>query len=164
RRPDLDIEGAVDAIVERAMAKAPEARYASSDELRGALEAAPHLTSGRIEDGALEGKRREADRIDPGMASPEARLKREDVDHYERSVRRRRWVGLALVPLVLALVAAAVAWTRVAAERPREVEEEPNDTPEQATPIGNDHTVRGHLGPAAGDRDLYRFTVGRGAH
>jgi serine/threonine-protein kinase len=169
RRPDLDIDGAVDAIVERAMAKAKEARYASADELRRALEQAPHRSpSAEDHAEALEGKRRETDRIDPASASPlEARLKREDVDEYERGIQKRRWLGRAVIPIVATVVIAGLAWLRPwggpTAELPSDVEVEPNDTAAQASPIGNDHTVRGHVAGVS-DRDFYRFAVERGAH
>jgi len=166
RRPDLMIDQSVDIIVRNAMAKDKNTRYGSVDELRRALEHAPSLTSPSQE--SLPGKRRESDRIDPSQISPDVQLRRADIDRYERSLKRRRWLGLLLVPVAAACAAGAFVWMRHDQKLPRDVEQEPNNTPVEANLLGNDHLVRGHIGkcisPEESDRDFYHFRVPKGPY
>jgi hypothetical protein len=138
-------------------------RYASADELRKALDHAPSVSQPRGDGDGLVGKRRHSDRIDPSQSGPELQLKREDIDQYERGLKRRRWMGLLLLPLAAIGAAGAFVWMRHDRERPRDVEQEPNNTPAQANLIGNDRVVRGHIGkclsPEESDRDFYRFKI-----
>jgi serine/threonine-protein kinase len=164
RRPDLQIDVAVDIIVRNAMAKDRKERYASADELRRALDHAPTISQPIPQD--LVGKRRESDRIDPSTGSgPDVQLKRADVDHYERGLKRRRWLGLLLIPVALACAAGTFLWMRADKERPLDVEQEPNNSPKEANPIGNDQVLRGHIGkcisPEESDRDFFRFKIPR---
>jgi serine/threonine-protein kinase len=165
RRPDLQVDVAVDIIVRNAMAKDRNERYGSADELRKALEHAPSLSQSqpRGDADALVGKRRHSDRIDPSGSGPELQLKREDIDQYERGLKRRRWVGLMLLPLAALGAAGAFVYLRHDREQPRDIEQEPNNTPAQANLVGNDHVVRGHIGkclsPEESDRDFYRFKI-----
>jgi serine/threonine-protein kinase len=210
RRPDLDIDAQVEAIVLRALAKKREARYATVDSMRedvarareelfaaaiaagqrpsraglgaprpsqsgaasaeplaagtgaGALAAVgPNTTPVRL--GAPE---RRATADDGSTAQP--RLKREDVEAFERSLRRRSLVRLVLVPLLLlgAAVGGLFAW-RWNQARPRDQEHEPNDTIDQATRVAAGTRVRGQLGrrlsDTEGDRDYYRAPTGASA-
>jgi serine/threonine-protein kinase len=159
RRPDLKIAPIVDQIVGRAMAKDRNLRFASADELRRALDGAPHVSQQlRAEP---DGKRA-ADATGKVSGEPSG-LKREDVDNYERSIKRSRKIGLAIVPMVLGL--AALAFVLLRASGPSDAildeEREPNDTAQNANPIANERTVRGHMGrcltPEESDRDFYRL-------
>jgi hypothetical protein len=81
-------------------------------------------------------------------------------------MRRRRWLGAALVPLLLGAVAGGAIWWRYKAQpKPVEVELEPNNSTKEANLIGNHRVVRGHIGkclsPQESDRDYFRFTVGK---
>jgi serine/threonine-protein kinase len=168
RRPDLDIDAAVDVIVERAMCKDRDGRYASVDDLHRAVYQSPPITE-TSEPDALGGKRRESDRIDPTGRSPaDSQLRREDIDAYERGLKRRRWVGMALLPVAAICAVVAFALLRVQKAQPLEVEREPNNSAKEANIIGSGQTVRGHIGrclsPEESDRDFYRFSIGRGPH
>jgi hypothetical protein len=109
-----------------------------------------------------DGQRR-SDRPDPDTTEGQ-RLSREDIDGWERSIKRRRWIGATVVPLVLLSALGGVAWWRWHSRPvPVDVEVEPNNTPKEANLIGQDQTVRGHIGkcltPQESDRDFFRFRV-----
>jgi serine/threonine-protein kinase len=177
-----DASPALAAVVHRALSKRPEDRFPSAGEMRQALL-------------ALRGG---APRTRTGSPMPALGLaSRADVEDYERARRRpapsrlAAPLGAALLLLALAGLAAwrwsdllallqrrapALAELVPASLRPAApgegVEREPNDTPEQASPLafapgpdGRPGTaqVRGHvgprLGPRLGDVDVYRLEV-----
>jgi hypothetical protein len=157
------------------MAKRREERYASAEELRQALEHAASSISQPIdlqrqwpadtnERRALGG--REASGATP-LGAPE-RMRREDFDAYERSLRLRRWLGVLVVPLVLGCAGLAVflATRREAAVSVTEVE--PNASAAQANPLALGRPIRGQIGKRLSlyesDRDFFRFTLGPGEH
>jgi serine/threonine-protein kinase len=161
RKPELQLEPIVDQIIGRAMEKAREDRYQSAEALQHALEQAPHVSQ-PISQAAVQGRRQS----DASGASPAPRdqLKREDIDNYERTLKRRRVVGLALVPALLASAAAGIVIWRMHTEPVAGDEEhEPNNTAKQANLIGDDKTIRAHIGkclsPEESDRDYYQFHV-----
>ena len=165
RATELGIDGAVDALVMRAMARAPEERFATVDALREALLSteggAAVGTSGVRE--AAGGARRESDRVG-GDISPVEALRREDLDAYERGLRWRRWAGIGSVLLLLAAAGGGIAlWRHQTAPQPVTEEVEPNNSPKEANLIAPDRPVRGHVGarltPSEGDRDYYRIVV-----
>ncbi len=166
RRPDLAIDPRVDAIVCRCMAKKPADRFQGILEVRQAIEEArgAEPTPMRVPVEAHEERRREPS----GTQTPATRLSREDFDRFERSLKVRRFVALATVPLLLAAAAvgAWVAWKRLDAPAPVEAEVEPNDTAGQANLIASGKTARGTIGKRLSvdesDRDFYRFHVERG--
>ena len=175
RRPDLKLPPIVDEIVGRAMAKNREARYPTVEALRLALEEAPHVSMPHLAADQLEARRR-GDPTGPHPSpSPtgDDKLRREDLDAYEHSLKRRRWVGLALLPLLAIGGVGGFALLKQKVEPPGVDEEvEPNDASSQANPVSSGATVRGHIGKALSssgqephaDRDFYRLRVGRGVH
>jgi serine/threonine-protein kinase len=116
-------------------------------------------------------KRRASDgALDPtGSQAIEPQLRREDFDAYERALKRRRWMGLGLLPAALIVIAGAVALI-IEARRPRarDLESEPNNNAAEANLIASEHTVRGHIGTRISveesDRDFYHFQVLGGVH
>ncbi len=90
---------------------------------------------------------------------------RDEVERYERKLRRVRWGGLGALGTVLA--AAAVGGVNLyyheRAELRRGHEIEPNDTAAEATPLPFGTTITGHLGKRIdathGDRDFYAVDV-----
>ena len=151
-------------------------RYATADELRAALAEAASAPSQRLSTVSQE-LRRASDRagerpersdasgVTPiGAAQP---LRREDFDAYERGLKRRRWLGLSIVPLGIAAAGAAafVYFTHIAPEggRVRDNESEPNNTPAAANAIASGRAIRGQIGKRIGveesDRDFFRFRV-----
>ena len=170
RKPEVHIAARVDAIVMRTMAKRKDERYQTADELKAALAEAAAAPSQRIATVSSE-MRRASDRDERGDASVATPigaaqpLRREDFDAYERGLRRKRWMGLSIVPIALVVGAGAfVYFTRVAPELAiRDSEVEPNNQPSTANPIASGRPIRGQIGKRISaeesDRDFYRFRV-----
>ena len=158
----------LDAIVLRCLAKNPADRYPNADALRTAL--GDFLVSiGETLDPTLRsttGMRVSQVRV----AVAETSATREDVDVFERKLRRRGRILQASLGLLVASIVAVLAFgvVRFQAE-PRAVtrESEPNETVETADPIAEGVTIRGHLGrrrdTRIGDQDLFRLVRGSSA-
>ena len=105
---------------------------------------------------------------DPGAISDSQagtgadRLRRREFDAFERALLWRRRVGALAVPVILA-AAAGVAAFAIAhnREKPGASEQEPNDSPAQATLLPLDKPVAGHIGKRlsanAPDLDYFRL-------
>jgi serine/threonine-protein kinase len=181
RAPALDISPRLDAIVARAMAKERDQRYPTITAMLDDIEAAylenadvpgahapgleiPETSSWQSRSSGMRPLTSdEADEIDYGIESA-IRLRRADLDDFERSLRRRRYVRVALVPALLLVAAGSAAysfWLR--AEPPRRAELEPNGEMDRATLIAPEQPVRGFLGKRASktepDRDYYRVPL-----
>jgi serine/threonine-protein kinase len=96
------------------------------------------------------------------------RLRRSDVDDYEWTLRRQRWLRRLVLPVVAVLIAGASVFALV--RRPWErvtegVEREPNNTPGYATTLVQG-PMRGAIGAPLNDResdaDYYRVPAGKG--
>jgi serine/threonine-protein kinase len=166
RRPDLNIPPEVDALVMKAMAKDRDQRFTSADELRAAIEAIGPV-NGDVQPRPPVARRHSDHTDSSGLSLTAAPLRREDLDAWERSLRRKRWMGLLAIPLLLAVaVAAAVVWVKTSAPRAHDEEEEPNDSAAQANWIASERTVRGHIGERItaekSDTDFYQFNIGQG--
>ncbi len=166
RAPTREIPPAAEAIVMRAMQKRREDRYQSAAEMRAAVVDAihdPSSDSARHEIG-----RRSSDSSASGVSAVGVaeRLKREDFDSYERSLRLRRYVALSLVPLIL-LCAAIGGYYLVRRAGPRVLDEErePNDTPTHANLVESGRPIRGQIGKRRSteesDRDFFHLPVTR---
>src|SRR5690606_3561407 len=99
--------------------------------------------------------------IDYGIDS-ERRLRRADLDAFERSLVRRRRVRLVAIPLLIAAAGGAAYYALVwRARQPRTAEVERNDEIGQATLIASGTRVTGMLGKrisrTQGDRDHFRL-------
>ncbi len=178
RAPTLDISPRLDAIVVRALAKERDARYPTINAMLDDIEAVyletvdisgahapglemPETSSWQSRSSGMRALARDdSDAIDYGIDSA-IRLRRADLDVYERSLRRRRRIRVALVPALLLLGAGSAAysfWLRT--EPPRRAELEPNGEMDRATLIAPEQPVRGYLGKRISknepDRDYYR--------
>ena len=170
RAPALGIAPEIDAIVVRALAKDPADRWPDATAMAAAIEEAyaelvgDRSTLAAARTGSSSVRRRLATEDDEPLS--DLRLRRADLDAYERSLRRGRYLvgGVALAGLV-GLTAVAVWWTVVREPPLRRAEHEPNDTVERATRIAAGTTVTGQLGRRRSrtEADVDFFEVVRGA-
>jgi serine/threonine-protein kinase len=180
RAPERGLPREADEIVLRAMAKSLEERYPSAAALGKDLERAlsrgtaslaatepsrPKFSTGEaptlsLPDGELPGNDSEPD-SDGG-------LRRQDLDRFERRMRRRRaFMRLALPLGVVALAVGGWVVSRVRAEKPVSKEVEPNNTAGYANLLASGRPVSGVIGaPTEGgapDVDFFRVPIGKGA-
>ncbi|MCB9560576.1 MAG: serine/threonine protein kinase [Kofleriaceae bacterium] len=161
--PELGLTPEIDEIVLRAMAKDPAARFVTATAMTTELEA---VWRAQVGDGTPVSLPRPSRRLYTEDDEPlsELRLRRADLDDFERGLRRRRWVVLALALTALAGVAAAAAWWLLFRPRPPHTAEvEPNDDDAHATRIAAGADVTGYLGRRVSrsepDRDFYRVDL-----
>ncbi len=168
RAPGLGIEPEVDQLVLRALAKDPAARWASAAALAAAIDDAyaalvgdrAALAAQRAQPGASGPGRRALTEDDEPMS--ELRLRRADIDGYERSLRRGRWLAMGVALAVVGAVGGGAAWwLRWRTAAPVRAEREPNDDRPHANRIAAATTVTGVLGrrrsPTEPDVDLFRL-------
>lgn len=96
------------------------------------------------------------------------RLRRRDFDAFERALLRRRRLGALAVPVALAVVAGLITFAVLhSKEKAAVAEQEPNDSPAQATLLPLDRPVSGHVGKRLGanapDMDYFRIPVSKDA-
>ncbi len=166
QRVDFELPQAADYVVAKAMAKEPEGRYQSVLELREALQ--EFLSGAGISLGDADPRPSQRPTISPGKPSMD-RATREEVERYERSIRRR---GYALSTLLFLLVVGVGVggfllyqkWS-ARAEIPS-VEVEPNNEPMEANALPPDVEVTGLLGrrqsELVGDTDFFRIDATAG--
>ncbi|HVK73669.1 MAG TPA: serine/threonine-protein kinase [Kofleriaceae bacterium] len=163
RAPSLDIAPEIDEIAVTALAKDPNRRWANAAAMAGAIEATyAELVGDRLlgssRAGSSSQRRRWMTEDDEPLS--ELRLRRSDLDAYERSLKRQRAVVTASGALVVLGIGGAALWWTLLREPPTRREEvEPNDTAARATRIAPATKVTGYLGKrrstTAGDVDLY---------
>ena len=158
RVPTLGLSGTFERIVMTALAKDPKERFPSAAALQGALVDELHGGGGvehLLDSGRLY-----------GLAASEDAATRDEVERYERKLRRRSWLtwSLAAAGLLVALLG-AVRFARSLAQ-PAEFqgdELEPNNAASEARLLPFPLDVRGRLGRRLdrqrGDRDFFRVTL-----
>jgi eukaryotic-like serine/threonine-protein kinase len=177
RAPERGLPPEADEIVLRAMQKSVEARYASAAAFQHDLE---RVLAGGTPFPAVAAPLAHAATGDaPTLSLPEPEiaagsdpegdgLQRQDLDRFERSMRRRRVVMRLALPLgIAALVVGGLLVRRLRAEKPVSTEAEPNNTAGYANLLASGRPVRGTIGaPLEGgspDVDFFRVPVGKGA-
>jgi serine/threonine-protein kinase len=159
RVPELAIPAGMSRIVMRALRKRPIDRFQRASDLQAEL----------VEELRAAGSNSVESLLDPGRMRRLAGLgaapaTRDDVDAYERKLRRKRYgamvTGVALLSVGAALGASAL-WPRPA--RYSGVEIEPNNSAAEATPLQLGSAMTGQIGrridATHGDRDFYSFDL-----
>jgi serine/threonine-protein kinase len=186
RAPERALPPDADRIVLRAMAKSVEDRYGSASEVQRDLERAlAAVAAGATEPSAAAalgapataGPRSDTrtvaieesdlvEVIDAGDGGE--RLRRQDIDAFERSLRVRRVLTRVVLPVLIlgAIGGVAYALTRLSAEKPATVEREPNNTAGYANLLPLGMPVRGAIGARIegghADIDYFRIPPGHG--
>ncbi len=160
RAPKMGIPPEVDHIVKKALARDPEARWKTAAVLAEAIDEiyaeTVESTGARSVSRALGGGQLPED-----LASEsDLRLRRSDIDTYEASIKRRRWLVLAMMLLLFAGAATGAAWYLTLPAPPLTTEREINDEPALANRIAVGKPITGYLGKrrskTEGDRDVYK--------
>jgi len=159
RAPKLGIDPQVDAICKKALAKDPSARFQTAAELAERIEEVYSDTVGNATGPGSRSSQRvqRAFAVTPEEHESDVRLRRSDIDAFERGIKRARFVTLGLMTVLVLGAAGGAAYFLTRASPPLAEEREPNDDVAHANKIGL--TVTGHLGmrhsPEAGDRDTF---------
>jgi serine/threonine-protein kinase len=173
RSPEIEIPLGVNAIVLKALEKSSADRFQKIEELQSALiDEVRALGLSSVVDLLDSGQVRKLSRISsasdpnaPKIAAAVEVATRDEVERYERKLRRQRWVASAFGGALLAGagVVGYKLYEHERAELTRGLEIEPNDTPAEATPLPFGSAVTGHLGrridATHGDRDFYAVEV-----
>ena len=163
--PRLSIPREMSDVVMKALAKDPNQRFQTVRELQRALVEAIR-GAGHSMDSLLdsEGSRRVAEAVRDAAAREVAT--RDEVDSYERKLRRRGLFAIAgiVVGLGAGVFVGWRAWQRATAEPTFDGRErEPNSQASDAMTVPFGEAVRGKIGKrldeARGDRDFYRIDV-----
>jgi eukaryotic-like serine/threonine-protein kinase len=166
RARKMGIPPGVDHLCHKALAREPDGRWQTAAQLGEAIE---EVYAETVEQGTGSGRRSAASRpLTRGglvahaeqVGDSDLRLRRSDIDAFERGIKRRRvFVVLATMLFVLGGAAAAVWWLLLREPGALSAEVEPNDEPQQANRIAPNTQVTGYLGKrhskTEGDRDAF---------
>ncbi len=157
RAPKMGIDPRVDQVVRKAIAKDPSARWATASELAAAIE---EIYAETVTEATGPGARSSArPLVMPDEDESDLRLRRSDIDSFERGIRRRRFVTLGAAAGVVAGAVGSLAFLLTRTPGPLVEEREPNDELADANKIAPGRPVTGFLGKRAslqaGDRDTF---------
>jgi hypothetical protein len=157
RAPHLGIPLGMSRLVMRALSKNPEDRFQRVEDLQRLLVEAMRAAGSSGVEGLLDSARLRRLSL---PAVPAATS--DEVDAYERRLRRKRHGAVGLAALLVG-AAAAIAFFLPHEGKLRGVESEPNDTAAEATPLPLGQKMTGQLGKRVdashGDRDFYALDL-----
>jgi serine/threonine-protein kinase len=157
RAPGLGIPLGMSLLVMRALAKDPAERFQRVEDLQSLL-----VQEIRAEGSSSVESLLDTDRVRRLAAPKPASATSDEVDAYERKLRRKRHGALGLAAFLVS-AAGATGFLLPHAAKPRGVELEPNDTAAEATPLPLGEVMRGQLGKrldaSHGDRDFYAVEI-----
>lgn len=158
RTPKLGIDPRVDQICLKCLAKDPSERWQSAAELAEVIEDVYAETVGYSTGPGARPAR--GGRLNVAVEDEsDLRLRRSDIDAFERGLKRQRYVTLGAVALLVLGVAGAAAWYVMREPAPLTEEQEPNDDAAHANKIASNAKVTGFLGKrrstSDGDADVY---------
>ena len=176
RSPERGIPPGVSRIAMQALAKSPSDRFQRVEELQAALvEEVRALGTSSVEDLLDSGALRRLARSEAQTASSERARSlspeiatRDEVEAYERKLRRMQFTALFTVAVVALLAGVVVARLVALSARPRfsGVEVEPNDASADALLLPLGRGASGYIGrridTTRGDRDFYAFDAPEG--
>ncbi|MFP6686914.1 MAG: serine/threonine-protein kinase, partial [Polyangiaceae bacterium] len=171
REPELGIPHAVSQAIAKCMAKDPAERFQNIEQLRdlivSELDGAEMSKAERMWLGLDSGQERVqavADVTRTGLYGHQVAT-REELESYERKLRRTRYGAYAtFLVLLVAVVGGGVLYgLQRSAVAFTGFEKEPNNTRAQPNELPLARAIRGRLGkrldPTTSDRDFYRFVV-----
>ncbi len=159
RTPKLGIDPRVDQICLKCLAKDPSERWRSAAELAEVIEDVYAETVGySTGPGARSSSR--GGRLNVAVEDEsDLRLRRSDIDAFERGLKRQRYVTLGAVTMLVLGMAGAAVWYAMREPPPLTEEQEPNDDAAHANKIASNTKVTGLLGKRRstndGDADVY---------
>jgi serine/threonine-protein kinase len=159
RAPKLGIDPRVDQICLKCLAKDPSERWRSAAELAEVIEDVYAETVGySTGPGARSSSR--GGRLNVAVEDEsDLRLRRSDIDAFERGLKRQRYVTLGAVTLLVLGLAGVAVWYAMREPPPLTEEQEPNDDAAHANKIASNTKVTGLLGKRRstndGDADVY---------
>jgi serine/threonine-protein kinase len=162
RAPKMGIPPQVDQLCARALARDPAARWQTAAQLAEAIEDVYTETVGDATGSGPKLSRAlgVAAIVSPADHDSDGRLRRGDIDTFERGIRRRRVIVWGTVVVALLAGAGAAAYALLREPPPMHEEHEPNDELAEANPIAAGVPVTGYLGKrrsvSEADRDVYR--------
>lgn len=185
RAPELGIPRGISDAIQKCMAKEPDKRFQTIESVRDMLldelNLLPLSSSERvffdepsgerlIDSGERKQKRRE--RVAVAVGVPELAASqlatRQELEGYEKSLRRNRYVGWAIAACVSLGAAGAGAYFYGQGQKFTGAEKEPNNSAADANALPLNRAVTGYLGrriePKTADRDFYTFAVNDEAH
>jgi serine/threonine protein kinase len=159
RAPKLGIDPQVDHLCRKALAKDPTRRWQTAAELATAIEDVYAETVGY---GTGPGQRSKPIRkplvLEESLES-DLRLRRSDIDAFERGLRRQKYVSLLLLIAIVLGGAGAAAWYAMREPPPLVAESEPNNDRGHTNAIAANTEITGFIGkrmsPQDGDRDTF---------
>ncbi|MFS8065886.1 MAG: serine/threonine-protein kinase [Byssovorax sp.] len=157
RAPHLGIPLAMSRLVMRALSKDPGDRFQRVEDLQSLLVDTIRAAGSSSVVGLLDSAR-----LRRLSAPAVAAATHDEVDAYERKLRRKRHGAAGLAALLVSAAAAAACFAPHPA-KPSGVESEPNDTAAEATPLPLGQRMTGQLGKRVdayhGDRDFYALDL-----
>jgi eukaryotic-like serine/threonine-protein kinase len=162
RAPKMGIPPDVDHLCRKALARDPSQRWQTAAELAEAIEdvyaETVVETTGQRAMASIALRAPRFGVVEDHAAS-DLRLRRSDIDAYERGLKRQRWLVIVMsLVLVLGAVGAG-AWYVTREPPPLTSEREPNDDASTANRIAANTPTTGFIGKrrstTEGDRDVY---------
>jgi len=160
RVPKLGIDPQVDGLCLKALAKDPQKRWQTAAALAEAIEDVYAETVELHTGPARSSSRPRSILLAPDeRADSHLRLRRSDIDAYERGLNRRKYVGWVMTIMIVLAAGGAVAWFALREPPPLHEEQEPNNDIGHANRIAAGTEVIGHVGKRLstqdGDRDVF---------